>query len=93
MSTSFTENILLRVVIHVMSVGVGLVGLLVEYWCTYFIDFLWCIDINTSTKHWEPVYKSNQIKSVYWLIIVTVTIFTKRERKYYINNNIKHSYY
>ena len=56
MSTSFTENILLRVVIHVMSVGVGLVGLLVEYWCTYFGDFLWCIDINTSTKHWEPVY-------------------------------------
>ena len=58
MSISFTENILLRVrsVFHIMYVGVGLVGLLVEYWCTYFGDFLWCIDINTSTKHWEQVY-------------------------------------
>ena len=33
--------------------------------------------------------ETNQIKSVYWLIIVTVTIFTKRARKHYINNNIE----
>ena len=39
MSISFTENILLpvRSVIHVMPVGVGLAGVLVEYWCTYFV--------------------------------------------------------
>ena len=34
----------------------------------------------------------NQIKSVYWLIIVTVTIFTKRARKHYINNNIEQKF-
>ena len=46
----------------------------------------------TTNKPFTAMF-TNQIKSVYWLIIVTVTTFTKRARKYYINNNIKHSYY